>query len=456
MNGLGATFTAISCLLMLALPRRWAIVPLLLAASVMTAGQVLVIGPANFTVIRVLVAVGMLRIVIRGEHLSPGLVLLDKWMLAWAALLLASSVFHKDGTFLYRSGIVWSDLGCYFLLRTFITDSDDMRRAFRLVCLLMIPVALLMLVEKATGHNPFTMLGGVNETSSVRGTQIRASGPFVHPILAGTVGATCLGISLYLRHIGSRLAWPGVFASVAILYACGSSGPSFMALFVVLGLLAWPWRASMRAVRWTGAALVIALDMVMNDPVYFLMAKVDAFGGSYGYYRAQLIRSAIQHLDEWWLSGADRTRHWMPSGIHANDFHTDITNHFLAMGVMGGLPLMAVFVALVGVAFASVGRSRKALEAAAGSAPAAKGKDKDKDKAIPTDAFLAWTLGALLFGHVVNFFAISLFDQSIVFFYLVLACIGSFAAQAALAAKPLAARPSTTRRGGAPARPSAT
>ncbi|MDB5999981.1 MAG: hypothetical protein JWP52_1680, partial [Rhizobacter sp.] len=50
----------------------------------------------------------------------------------------------------------------------------------------------------------------------------------------------------------------------------------------------------------------------------------------------------------------------------------------------------------------------------------------------------------------------SLFDQSIVFFYLVLACIGSFAAQAALAAKPLAARPSTTRRGGAPARPSAT
>ncbi len=64
------------------------------------------------------------------------------------------------------------------------------------------------------------------------------------------------------------------------------------------------------------------------------MARIDIIGGSQGYYRAQLIRSSLEHLSEWWATGTDYTRHWMSSGIYANNRHTDITNHFLAMGVM--------------------------------------------------------------------------------------------------------------------------
>ena len=53
----------------------------------------------------------------------------------------------------------------------------------------------------------------------------------------------------------------------------------------------------------------------MEDPIYFLMARIDISGGSQGYFRAQLIRSLIDHLSEWWLAGKDYTRHWMASGI---------------------------------------------------------------------------------------------------------------------------------------------
>src|SRR5207253_439216 len=89
---------------------------------------------------------------------------------------------------------------------------------------------------------------------------------------------------------------------------------------------------------------IVVLQIVMNDPVYFLMARIDFTGSSTGWFRAQLIRSSIQHLDEWWAVGTDYTRHWMPSGIYANEIHTDITNHFLEMGVWGGLPLLSLFV----------------------------------------------------------------------------------------------------------------
>jgi hypothetical protein len=57
--------------------------------------------------------------------------------------------------------------------------------------------------------------------------------------------------------------------------------------------------------------------------------------------------------------------------------------------------------------------------------------------------FLVWTVGALLFGHVVNFFGISLFDQSVVFFYLALASVGAVCARTGAPAR---AATQTTRR----------
>ena len=54
------------------------------------------------------------------------------------------------------------------------------------------------------------------------------------------------------------------------------------------------------------------------------------------------------------------------------------------------------------------------------------GKSLSKNESAPVELrFLSWTLGAILFGHVANFFSISYFDQSIIFLYLVLASIST-------------------------------
>jgi hypothetical protein len=147
---------------------------------------------------------------------------------------------------------------------------------------------------------------------------------------------------------------------------------------------------------------------MMNDPVYFLMARIDITGGSTGWHRAELIRSAIEHLNEWWAVGTDRTRDWMPTGIHASDYQTDITNFYLQMGVWGGLLLMFLFVAGLWVAFSEIGRTLRA-----------------RSDIRAHDQFMLWTLGSIMFGHAANFFSISYFDQTVVFLYLVFACIGS-------------------------------
>src|SRR5439155_18255601 len=167
----------------------------------------------------------------------------------------------------------------------------------------------------------------------------------------------------------------------------------------------------LRMFRWAAGLLIIALDLVMKDPVYYLLARIDITGGSTGWHRAALIQAAIEHMHEWWLAGTDYTRHWMPSGIYANAIHTDITNHYLMMGVYGGLPLMLLFIWVIFAAFGIVGKALLVNQ----NAPIER-------------QFLIWILGSILVGHVTNFISISYYDQSVVFLDLLLASIGTLPA----------------------------
>lgn len=408
MNAIGIVFTAVTSVFLLTVPRRSAAFPLLIGAAFMTRGQVLEIGPASFTVMRILVVVGVFRVLIKGERIANGMNRVDRLLILWAIFLIGSSVFHTSDAWVTRIGIVWSDLGCYFLLRVFVQDWEDVRHIFKVLCVILGPIAVLMLLEKSSGRNFFAVLGGVAEMSAIRDGHVRATGPFTHAILAGTVGATCLPMALYLWKSHRKHALAGLFSAAGIVFASTSSGPIMMVLFILFGLVLWKMRRYLRAVRWLALTAVIALDVVMKDPVYFLMARIDITGGSKGWHRARLIQSSIEHLDEWWLAGTDYTRHWMATGIHANPIHTDITNHLLAMGVMGGLPLMFLFIMTLVAAFRAVGRALR-----------------ENEGSSLEHRFLIWTLGAILFGHVLNFFTISLFDQSVVFLYVVLAAIGA-------------------------------
>ena len=410
MNSFAIGFVLIATLALLVLPRRWAAVPLILGSCSMTGAQGIEIGPFYFSVIRMLVGVGVIRVLIRGERPAGGFGILDYLMAVWAAWALMSSSFHNDpgSALVFRMGLVYGVCGFYFLIRSFCQSVDDAIHLVKITGFVLLPVALEMLQEQVTGRNLFSVFGGVSQFPEIRRGRLRAQGPFAHSILAGTVGAVCFPfmIGFWRRH--TRAAIIGVTACLTMVITSGSSGPIMSLLVGVFALFMWRYRNLTRTARWLAFFGYLALDLVMKVPPYYLIARIDLAGGSDGFHRARLIESAIEHLSEWWLAGTDYTRHWMPTGVSWNENHTDLTNHYLQMGVLGGLPLMLLFIWILWTAFKAVGES---LHATSGRSE--------------PEQFMIWSLGAALFAQAVTFVSVSYFDQSFVFLYLTIAAIGS-------------------------------
>jgi hypothetical protein len=412
---------------LLLLPRRLAPLPLLIAACYATTGQAVTIWLFTFTVIRMSVAVGVARAILRRESLTGGVNTLDRVLIAWALWALVSSVFHDDASaaLVFRLGLVYNTCGIYFLIRVFCQSLDDVVGLFRATAILLVPVAAAMLWEHTTTHNPFAILGGIAETPSIRMDRVRAQGPFAHSILAGTVGAVSLPLTIALWRRHRHAATVGTAASAAMIVASASSGPIISALAAIGALFTWQLRHQMRLLRWLAVLGFIGLDVMMKAPVYYLIARIDIVGGSTGWHRSRLIQSALERLSEWWLAGTDYTRHWAPApGWSPN--HTDITNHYLYMGVIGGLPLMLLFIAVLVQGFSFVGQTLRSL-------PDAQAELR----------FVPWALGASLFAHAATFLSVSYFDQSFVFLYLTLAAIASARSAAISLNQPLYPRSTT-------------
>jgi hypothetical protein len=410
MNAAALVFVIVNSVALLALPRRWAPLPLIVGACYMTLGQGIEVGPLSFTVIRILIAVGVLRVVVRREGFAGRIQPLDGIMVVWALWACASSIFHDPpfGALVFRLGMVYNACGIYFLVRIFCSSVDDGVRLSRTIAILLAPVALAMVYEQTANFNPFSILGGVRPFPELREGRLRATGPFAHAILAGTVGAVSLPLMIGMLRYHRLAAVIGVISCLTIVAASASSGPVMSVAFAVGAMAMWRFRQHTAKFKWIALALYVGLAVVMKAPVYYLIARIDVVGGSTGWHRSRLIESAIEHLDEWWLAGTDYTRHWMDTGLLISPNHTDITNHYLHMGVLGGLPLLLLFVAVLASAFSRVGR------AVAGSS-----------QMSAREQFVMWAWGASLVAHAATWLSISYFDQSVVFLYLTLAAVGS-------------------------------
>lgn len=416
MNGIAITFVLSASIALLSLPARWAALPLLAGGCYMTLGQGIQIGGLNFPVIRLLIAVGVLRCLVRGERPARTNAL-DGLMIAWAVWALVAAVFHENPgeTLVNRSGLVYNACGTYFLLRCFCRSMDDVTQLCKVIAIMLVPLSMTMLVEQATGRNLFSVFGGVDEFSEVRGGSVRAQGPFAHSILAGSVGAACLPLMVVVWRDHRKTALAGIIACVVMVFCSASSGPLMSLGFGGIALYLWRYRRYMRLARWLAVVAYLLLMVVMDAPPYYLLARLDLTGSSTSWHRAELIDAAIRHFPEWWLVGTDYTRHWMPYGVSWSGNHVDITNYYINMAVYGGLPLMALFIAVLWKGFRYVG------EITEGGGPKQAKATDERSRLL--DAFLMWALGSSLFAHAATFMSVSYFDQSAMFLYITLALI---------------------------------
>ena len=408
MNGFSICVLLLGVMLLISVPRRLVCLPLLGGACYVTLGQGVQIGPFNFPLIRMLIGIGVVRAIVRNERIEGGLNRLDKCLIIWGAWALLASLLHREPlTMLVRHlGMVYNAWGIYFLVRTACRTPEDVVNFVKITAWVLVPVALEMLYEVCLGGNLFGYLNDGDSSVTLRGDRVRASGPFAHPILAGTVGGVCLPMMVGIWRQERRSAAIGCVACVFMILFSASSGPLLAVLSGILAVAFWRYRHLTRSLRRAAVGLYVLLEIVMKAPPYFLLARVDLTGNSTGWHRAELIRSAFAHLDEWWFVGVDYTRHWMTTGVYWSEDHVDITNQYIGYGVAGGLPLMLLFVAMLVIGFSYVGRSVKTLSAY-------------------HVRFMTWCLGGCLFAHTVSGISVFYADQSFLFLFAALAVISS-------------------------------
>ncbi|GIX49822.1 MAG: hypothetical protein KatS3mg132_016 [Limisphaera sp.] len=439
MTPLALLFLLVAVAAIWTLPRQWAPIPLLAAACYMTLGQGVEVAGLNFPIIRLVLLAGVLRVLVRHERLAGGWVGMDRLFLVWSAWAVAASFFHErpGATLEFHLGMIYNALCTYFLMRCFCQDEEDLYRLVRISAWLLVPVAAEMAFEQIARFNLFSVFGAVDPEPAIRNGRIRSQGPFAHAILAGTVGAVCIPmlVGLYRRH--PKTARAGLIACALMVLTSASSGPLMSVLFSLFALFLWRWRHLTRQMQIAAVIGYLLLELVMKAPAYYLIARIDLTGSSSSYHRAALIEAAIEHLDEWWWAGTDYTRHWLPYGVPWSEDHVDITNHYIAQGVKGGLPLMLLFMALMWCGFRYVGQAAHAWRSV----------DTERE-------FFAWAVGAGLFAHAASCVSVAYFDQSILFLYLTLALTATIKAvwvpDHALVTLPLGA-PETNRFPQAPA-----
>jgi hypothetical protein len=407
---LAFVLAAVLILAQLLLPRRWAFVPLLTAAC--HTGSAAALG--DFTIVRFVIVFGLLRAatagLLRWNSKNP----LDVLVALLSVFALVSSFAHAaapTNPFVFRAGLIFNILGAYLYARAYAATPAFLTDLARSLVIILVPLAALMAIEQRTGHNLYAAVGARRAEAAVREDRTRAQGPFGTPILAGTAAAVSIPLLLPLWRRKRRWAATGIGAGVLMIGSSASSGPIGTLLLALGAVGLWRWRRKLRALKTTVVLALVVLHFIKERPIWYLMALVDFVGGSTGWYRARLIDEALGHFGDWWLFGTDHTSHWMDHNLSANQNHCDLTNYYIHLGVIGGLPLTLVLIAILFASFRLLGRRMKML----------RGRNSEAEYSL-------WCVGAVVFAHAVTFLSVSYFDQMYVFFWFLIGAVPALVA----------------------------
>ena len=408
LHPLVAVWLLIAIVLILFLPRRKAIAPFLFSFFTIPIGQVVVIGGIHFTALRILILAGVARVAIsRASSLEStfvgGFNTLDRLTMLWcvAGPLIFSLQWMVKPAIINSMGDLVDGLGCYLVVRYLIPDREAIRRTIKVLAAVCITQGADMVSEQFTQLNVFGLVGGFMLHPTVRDGQIRSSGT-MGCIYGGVFAGLLIPMFIWLwTERKSRIAaFAGLVGATAMVITSRSSTPLTAFAASVVGLAFWPLRKRMRLIRWGFALGLVGLQVVMNAPVWALIARVDLTGSSSSYHRYMLVDNCVRHFSEWWLLGTKYYNNW---GFDM----FDVCNQFVWVAVRGGLLTLLLYVMMHKAGFAAVGNARKQVDG-----------DRKQE-------WFLWCLGAVLWANVVASYGISYMVQLQGLFFPLLACISA-------------------------------
>lgn len=401
----------LTTILILVLPRKYVVVPLLLITFLAPRGQVIVLAGQHLYVRLIVLLVGFVRLARGRFQLAGGLNNIDKIFILWAGYRVVAAVLTNwpDGLAEQINFGITAYCG-YFLLRHLIRNEEDIVRTAKTFAVIAAILGSCMLYEHSHDVNIFGYLGGVRLIPEIRDGAIRAQATLGHSILAGCCGATLVPLFFWLWKSGNSkaVAVLGILGSTLMVFTSSSSTPLLAYAAGVLGLSLWPIRGSMRMVRWCIVLTLAILALMMNAPVWWIVARANVVGGSGGYDRAHLIDTFMRHIPDWWLIGTNQNGNW------GYDMW-DLSNQFVAEGEIGGLVTFTCFIAIIVQSYSRLGKMRKRVK--------------------PKEQWLLWSLGAVMLAHIFAYFGVAYWDQTQIWWFAFLAMIS--AATITLPQKPM-------------------
>jgi len=392
--------------LILALPRKKAVAPFLLAFFTIPVGQVLVIGGVHLTMLQILVLTVLGRMMAFRESAAQkkfggGFNALDKVVVLWSlvALLVFALQFLDMQAVVKGLGDLVITLGGYLAIRFLIPDRDTVVRAVKVLAVVCVIQGVFMVSEQFTHQNVFNSFGANQPV--LREGHIRSEGS-MGTLYAGAFAGVSIPFFLWLwtEKKARMAAYAGLAGATAMVFASHAS-TSWMAYGASLFALAlWPLRKQMRLVCWGFVALLVALHLVMHGPVWSLIAKIDVTGGSSSYHRYYLVDNCIRHFSDWWLLGCRNYGDW------GYDMW-DLCNQFVVNALTGGLVTLVLYLIIFKRSFRMIGIARKRVE----------GNRRQE--------WLFWCLGSALFANVVAHFGINYMSHLIMCLFFLLVCISA-------------------------------
>jgi hypothetical protein len=347
---------------------------------------------------------------------------LDKLVIIYfVALLLAGATTTRSlASFLEnRAGRLFDMMLPYFAVRFIITDRQKYLLFLKSILVIAVPLATVGLYQCLSGDNPagFMMSYYAWEVYGYvpigRLGLTRANVVFAHPIMFGLffsmLGPMCVGLFgqgkkhwlLYMIGIG--------FMCIG-LFSCLSSGPALSVLCAIAFLAYYRFRKTWKAVTVMIIVMCALIEVTSNRHFFEVIDRFTLSSGS-AWYRGRLIEVGLLEggMNGHWIAGfgPDVDPGWGPI-IDRRSF-TDIVNHYIYVlcraGLIGLIPFVIMNVAAV-----------KRLVYS------------DKLAIHHSGKWLVWCLAAALFGLLIGFWTVSIYDIPLTLYYIMLACCGAMPA----------------------------
>lgn len=313
------------------------------------------IGPVAFSIPRFAALILLIRLLLKNRHLKIKRNSIDSLVVViWLWIIFATVI--EGSALSHTSQMIGKGLDTvlmYYIARMSFHDENDLKAFYGWLVITAISMCIIGVIETTTsysvydGFTQYREWHWIDKANSYRLGMLRAKASTSVHIYFGMFMMMIAGMLWSIRkYIDNNIKYKIALLSAFLAALTSlSSGPWLACAFIIIFALLEKRTKYINKILVLLAIFTLFLEMSSNRHFYNLIDYLALNSGT-AWYRTRLLEIAVNNLNEYWLFGAgsNMPHHW---GQQLDGrLHIDIVNHFLMIGLYGGLPAMFMYIAM--------------------------------------------------------------------------------------------------------------